>query len=147
MSKQCFEFNGVEYGVGTIMKIPITNCRWGEPLIEEVRFVGGSQFNFIRTNGAKNLYDSFFDGTDPHYHKTYINYIEVVKPVYYQEPEPPKPQNIFFSTASGSWDAHNQVCIGFIWYIVIMLLAIIFKARIAIWILATFVYFLWKSKK
>ena len=142
-----FEFQGVKYGIGTIIKYPITDCRWGEPLIEEVRFCGGGHFVNVNHQGVTQLYSSFFNGTHPKYHKTYINYIEIVQPVYYQEPEPSKSSNVFFRTKSGSWDAHNQVCVGLIWYIIIMLVACIFKDTLLIWIIATIIFFLWKSNK
>lgn len=142
-----FEFKGIKYGVGTIIKYPITNCRLGEPVVKEAVFCGGGHFTYIGHQAPLQLYDNFFNGTHPKYHKTYINYIEIVKPVYYQEPEPPKPQNIFLRTGSGSWDAHNEVCVGLIWYIIIMLVGVIFQDRLIIWISATIMFFLWKSKK
>lgn len=143
--KYYFEFQGDKYGVGTIVKIPRTlDLRWlpKDKIIEEARFVGNSCFEFTHRLGSINLYES-----SGHLSGKYESYIEIVQPIYYQEPEPPQPQNIFIRTKSGSWDAHNDVCIGLIWYIAIMLFATIFKARIGIWILATIVYFSWKSKK
>ena len=77
----------------------------------------------------------------------YEEFIEIINPVYYQEPEPLEPQNVFTQTKSGSWNAHNKVCIGLTWYIFIMLLAIIFKDRLIIWVFTTIVFFVWKSKQ
>ena len=141
--KQYFEFQGIKYGVGTIVEVPrMLDIRWipREKIMEEAEFVGGSCFVFKNLNGSINLYDNHLSGK-------YEQYIKIIKPIYYIEPEPPKQQNIFFRTSSGSWDAHNEVCIGLVWYIAVMLLATIFKDRLAIWIFATLVFFLWKSKK
>lgn len=143
--KQYFEFQGVKYGVGTIAKVPRmlkVGLLSREQIMEEAEFVGGACFVFKNLNGSINLYES-----SGHMSGKYEQYIEIVNPVYYQEPDPPQPPNIFFRTGSGSWDAHNEVCVGFVWYIAVMLLAVIFKDRLAIWALATIVYFLWKSKK
>ena len=139
--RQYFEFKGIKYGIGTIVKVPrMLDIRWfsREEIIEEAEFVGGVCFVFKNLNGSIHLDD--LSGK-------YEQYIEIIKPVYYQEPELSKSQNIFLSTGSGSWDAYNEVCIGLIWYIGVMLLAAIFKDRLIIWVFATLVFFLWKSKK
>ena len=143
--KEYFEFQGVKYGIGTILKIPRSlDIRWSTPeeSMREVEFVGGGRFIFTHRCGETYRFD-----TSGHFSGKYEPYIEIVTPVYYQEPEPPKPQNIFFRTGSGSWDAYNEVCIGFTWYIAVMLLATIFNARVGIWVLATIVYFSWKANK
>ena len=138
-----FVFKGVKYGIGTIVKVPFTrDLRWlpREEIMKEARFGGRGIFEFTNSRGCITLYEQHLSGK-------YEEYIEIISPVYYQEPEPLNPPNIFFRTGSGSWDAHNDVCMGFIWYVAIMLLAIIFEARVVIWIFATIVYFSWKSKK
>ena len=146
--KQYFEFRDTRYGVGTIVNIPTTlDLYWlrrlpKEKTIRRARFVGGGRFIFEDSNSTITLYESA-----EHFKGEYEPYIEIISPIHYQEPRASKSSNIFFRTGSGSWDAHNEVCIGFIWYIVIMLLATIFEARVGIWILATIVYFVWKSKK
>lgn len=138
-----FEFKGVKYGVGTIVNVPKWTEVWmfsKDDLITEAVFVGGGRFNFTKQSGSVFLSGDKLKGK-------YEEYIEIINPVYYQEPDPPKPTNIFFRTGSGTWDAHNDVCIGFIWYIVAMLITMIFKERIGMWILETIIYFVWKSKK
>ena len=144
-AKQYFEFKGVKYGVGTIVKVPrMLDLRWipKDQIMVDAEFVGGARFVFKNMNGVIKLYES-----SGHLSGKYEQYIEIIKPVYYQEPVPQKPQNIFLSTKSGSWDAHNDVCIGLVWYILIMLVATIFKARLLIWIVSTIIFFIWKSKK
>ena len=140
---QYFEFKGVRYGIGTIVKIPRSqNIQLfsKENLIIETEFVGGGAFRCISHYGFINLYEKDLNGK-------LAPYIEIIKPVYYQEPEVSESQNIFLSTGSGSWDAYNDVCIGLIWYIIVMIVGMLFKERFAIWIFATIVFFIWKSKK
>ncbi len=142
--KQYFEFKGVKYGIGTIAKVPrnldLINLP-REKIMMESEFVGGDRFIFKDIKGFINLYEG-----SGHLSGKYEQYIEIIEPVYYQEPEPLNPQNIFLRTQSGSWDAHNKVCTGLIWYILVMLVGIIFKERLLIWIVATIVFFIWKSK-
>lgn len=136
-----FEFQGVKYGIGTVVKIPSTlDLRWlpRDQIMVETVFMGGCCFSFTNRPGSMTFYN--FSGK-------YESYIEIIQPVYYEEPDPPKQPNIFFRTKSGTWDAHNDVCVGFIWYVLVMLLAIIFKDCVGIWIVATIVYFSWKSEK
>lgn len=138
-----FEFEGVKYGIGTVVKIPYL-CH-GSLLSKDnptkiTTFVGGGYFQLSDCYGYVFLN---IEGLNEKYKK----YVEIIKPVYYQEPEPPKPQNIFLRTGSGSWDAYNDVCVGLIWYVIIMLVGTIFKDRLMIWIAATVIFFIWKSKK
>lgn len=143
--KYYFEFQGVKYGIGTIVKVPNTlELRWlpRDKIMEEAKFVGGSCFEFVHKFGSINLYES-----SGHLSGKYEDYIEIIEPVYYQGSDPPRPQNIFLRTRSGSWEAHNEVCVGLTWYIAIMLVACIFKDALAIWVIATIVFFLWKSNK
>lgn len=143
-----FEFKGVKYGIGTIVKVPSsTDIRWVSPkkYSHEATFIGNSTFRYNKLLGCITLYE---DGSNLIGGK-YEEYIEIIEPVYYQEPQPlpAKKGSIWTRTGSGSWDAHGDVCIGLIWYIVIMLVATIFKDRIAIWIITTIVFFSWKARK
>lgn len=138
-----FEFKNTKYGIGTIVKIPY--LRRGNLVSQNnptqiATFVGGGNFQLSSCYGFICLNIEELDDK-------YRKYVEIIKPIYYQEPESPTPQNIFVKTKSGSWDAYNDVCIGLIWYIIIMLVGIIFKDRLTIWICATVVFFIWKSKK
>ena len=140
-----FEFKGVKYGIGTVVKVPQdTDIRWipKEKLVAEAVFVGGGYFKFTQYGNSIFLSKSL-----GHFSGQYEEYIEIISPVYYQDPEQPGSQNIFFRTNSGTWDAHNEVCLGFVWYIAIMLLTVLFKERILLWVLETIIYFCWKSKK
>ena len=143
--KDYFEFKGVKYGIGTIVNVPFKlDTRWlpRDQLIRESQFVGQSMFVFTQTQGYITLYEH-----SGHLSGKYEQYIEIVQPVYYQEPEPPSKQNIFIRTKSGSWDAHNEVCVGLTWYIAIMVLAGFTNCTLSIWAIATIVYFSWKANK
>ena len=136
-----FELDGVKYGIGTIVEIPLSfgsGRKAYDNTMHKAEFIGGGRFSFVGFPGFASCYN--FDGKDG-------RCIKIIKPVFYQEPKPPKPPNIFFRTKSGTWDAHNEVCVGFVWYVAIMLLATIFKARTTIWVIATIVYFSWKANK
>ena len=136
-----FELNGVKYGIGTIVAIPLSfgsKRKAYDDNIYKAKFVGGGRFSFMEFPGTVSCYD-IRDKDSQH--------ITIVDPVYYQEPMSSKPPNIFFRTGSGSWDMYNEVCVGFIWYAVVMVLATMFNARIEIWTIATNVYFSWKAKK
>lgn len=140
-----FEFKGRKYGIGTLVKVPrSTDLRYvsKEWLIVEAEFIGKATFSFTSMRGWVCLYESA-----GHLSGKYEEYIEIIKPVYYEEQALTEAQNIFLRTGSGSWDSHNEVCVGFIWYIIVMLVAVIFKDRLTIWAFATIVYFIWKSKK
>lgn len=142
--KQYFEFKGVKYGIGTTVKVPTyldLIYLPKEKIMKEARFIGGGKFVFKDIEHSINLYE------DLGLSGKYEEFIEIINPVYYQEPEPLEPQNVFTQTKSGSWNAHNKVCIGLAWYIFIMLLAIIFKDRLIIWVFTTIVFFVWKSKQ
>ena len=65
--------------------------------------------------------------------------IEIIEPIYYK-PEKLAPTK---NNCPDPWDIE----IGWIWYIIIMVVGAIFKDRLLIWIIATAVFFLWKSGK
>ena len=64
--------------------------------------------------------------------------IEIVKPVYYTEPQ--KPIGKY-----GTPPPMEDVFVGWMWYIAIMAVGIIFKDRWLIWIFATIIFFAWKN--
>ena len=68
--------------------------------------------------------------------------LEIVEPHYYR----PEGRNVtaWDKFKSGGGDAPVDTFHGTLWYIVIMVVGTIFKARIGIWIVSTIIYFLWK---
>ena len=64
--------------------------------------------------------------------------VEILEPVYYEEP--PK-KNV----RRGVCPSENDIFLGWILYILTMLVGTRFSARILIWIVATVVFFSWKN--
>ena len=64
--------------------------------------------------------------------------VEIIEPVYYEEP--PK-KNV----RRGVYPSENDIFVGWVWYILIMVVGTIFNARLLIWIVATAVFFSWKN--
>lgn len=64
--------------------------------------------------------------------------VEIIEPVYYKEL--PK-----VYTSNRVCPPIGDVDIGWVWYIAVMIVGVIFKDRIMIWIVATVYFFLWKN--
>jgi hypothetical protein len=64
--------------------------------------------------------------------------IEIVDPIYYEEPP-----SVY--THGKVYPSEEELFIGLVWYIVIMLLGFIFRDRWTIWIVATAIFLLWKN--
>lgn len=128
-----FMYKGVAYGIGT--KVLVENV-FG---LQEATFVGWTKDEgFVGEN-----YRNSFRTDDCSF------IIKIIEPVYYVEKEEPKgkPCSIWTRTGSGSWNSHNEVCVGLVIYILVMIVGAIFNARILIWIMATIIFFGWKAKK
>lgn len=65
--------------------------------------------------------------------------VEIIEPVYYKE----EPKQI--PTNNRNYPSEDSIFIGWILYVLIMLVGTIFKARLMIWIFATALFFLWKN--
>ena len=63
---------------------------------------------------------------------------EIIEPVYYVEPPKQK-------TRGGPLPSEGDLFVGWVWYIVIMLVGLIFKGRLMIWVFASVIFFLWKN--
>ncbi len=68
--------------------------------------------------------------------------LEIIEPVYWAPPEETLTQHNN-QNRPAPWDIE----IGWIWYIVIMIVGSIFKERFMVWVMATAIFFLWKSGK
>lgn len=128
-----FIYKGVEYGIGT--KVLVKNI-FG---LQEATFVGwGKNEGFV---GEKYHNSSRTDDC------SFI--IKILEPIYYIEKEESKgkPCSIWTRTGSGSWNSHDDVFIGLVIYILVMIVGAIFNVRWLIWIAATAIFFGWKAKK
>ena len=120
-------YKGKCYDVGTRLKF-----RPGigiDPLEGTIEWVGRHIF-YIRLidGGGRQLSKMYsLDNT----------IIEIIEPVYYEE-EPKETNNRVYPSM-------GDVDVGWVWYILIMVVGVIFNARILIWIVATVVFFSWKN--
>ena len=126
-------YKGLFYDVGTRLRFKAYSYGyyWGIKEGEVEKFIGTTAF--IRGDDGV-LYE--YSTT-----KWLVNFdkviIEIIEPVYYDMERATNNNHNYPS----SWDAE----IGWIWYIIIMVVGSIFKARLMIWIFATAYFFLWKS--
>ena len=138
LAKKYMKFKGEYYDVGTIAKI---KGRYGPVL---ARFVG---WRYGDRGCFELIDDEVFGLYDTYNRAGVMDYcLEIVVPV------KPNLEQAETSANSGgfgvpsrdkpaSWDIE----VAWIWYIVIMAVAIIFKDRLMIWAFASAVFFLWKN--
>ena len=123
-------YNGQCYDVGTKLKFGIGR--------EPFRTIYEGVIEWISHN---HVYIRATDGTGWLLSKVWSldnTIIEIIEPVYYEEP-PSKP------ISGGQIPSINDIFVGWVWYIVIMVVGVIFKARWLIWIFATIIFFTWKN--
>ena len=125
-------YKGLFYDVGTRLKFKAYSYGyyWGikegiiEKFINTTAFIRGDDGILYEYSTIKNLID--FDKV----------IIEIIEPVYYV-PEGTTGNN---HDCPPDWDVE----IGWIWYIITMVVGVIFKDRILIWVFATAIFFLWR---
>lgn len=121
-------YNGIEYDVGT--KVKIKTLHYGEQImileqggVTGLQFVGNNYFSIPLRSNTTNLI------------------IEIVEPIYSQKTiNDGKTSNKHYPSP---WDIET----GWIWYIIIMVVGTIFRDRLLIWFFATALFFLWKNGK
>ena len=130
-------YKGKCYGVGTRLKFYLNDrkhCEWETPHTGKiVDFVG----NWVLIKGDDGrIYD--FCTT-----RNLINFdkliVEIIEPVYYTEQTVQQVYNNRIPPPT--WDVE----IGWVWYVLIMVVGAIFKDKISIWVFATAYFFLWKN--
>lgn len=131
------KYKGRLYDVGTKLRFKVYlgnfSYRYCLGVIQGVieRFDGSSVF--IRGNDGELYNYSTIKNLE-----NFDNVIvEIIEPIYYT----PKHTNTNERDCPPEWDVEN----GWMWYVTIMLVAVIFKARVVIWVLATVVFLLWKN--
>lgn len=131
-ARKYMKYKNEYYDVGTLCKIKGIN---GPVLVE---FMGWQDMNrgcfkAVNPNQSNELYNTYnLQGV--------MDYcLEIITPV---RPDL-QPITIIQTNTNKppSWDVE----VGWIWYIVIMLITIVFKERIGLWILETFIFFTWKN--
>lgn len=137
LARKYMKFNGEYYDVGTIAKI---KGRYGPVL---ARFCGWKCadrgcFEIVNREAYK-LYDTY----NPAGVMDYC--LEIVMPVKPNLQPTETYTNGGFGMPSRNKPPSWDVEIGWIWYIVIMLVLTIFKARLLGWAAATVIFFVWKN--
>ena len=119
------------YDVGT--KIKFKNP-YGKSIMEgEIILITHNHFWIKLTNGTEWQLDKT---------RSLDNIIvEIINPVYYEEP----PMVYKRSILGGPCPPEDEIFIGWVWYIVIMIVGMIFKECLTIWICASAIFFLWKN--
>ena len=123
MNKKYLYFQGKYYDVGTKVLI---KTRWNG--VQEATFYGWTGFPFRGENVWGQNYYSFDV-------EKYI--VDIIDPIEVNL----QPISVDNKDCPPDWDVE----IGWIWYILIMVVGTIFNARLLIWIVATVVFFSWKK--
>jgi hypothetical protein len=121
-------FQGKRYDVGTTLKFYPYGHTWFTPMtgvIEE--FIGTACF--IRGDDGK-IY-TFSTVCQENGHKAIV---EIINPIYYVEK-----REIGNGGCLPSWKVEGAL----IWYIIIMMVGALFKARLLIWVIVSIFFFAW----
>lgn len=130
----CIKYQGQCYDVGTRLKFYRSGIMWTDPIAGTVeKFV--NSYVFIKGDDG-HLYE-FSIIRQESFEKIIV---EIIEPVYYQEPAK-------VTKHKEAVPPEEDIFIGWVWYIIIMLVGVIFKDRLSIWITATVIFFLWKNGK
>ena len=129
-------YKGIFYDVGTKLKFKAISYNYYFGIKEGVieKFINTTVF--IRANDGE-LYEYSTTTNVVNFDKLII---EIIEPVYWV---PEKLIPIDNQNHPAPWDVE----IGWIWYIIIMVVGAIFQDRLLIWIVASAIFFLWKSGK
>ena len=126
-------YKGLLYDVGTRLKFKAYSYGyyWGEKegviekFIGSTVFIKGDDGILYEYSTTKYLVD--FDKV----------IIEIIEPIYYTLEK----SSVADRDCPPSWDIE----IGWIWYVILMVVGAIFKARIIIWVFVSAYFFLWKN--
>lgn len=129
LARKYLLYKGIYYDVGTKVKIK------GFHGIQEAVFTGWQPYTG-RSFQMKNMYKEEFRSSFGA--NQYI--IEILEPVYADLSEYcPKDSN------GRECPPDHEVEIGWVWYILIMLVGLLFKEALLIWFMATAIFLLWKK--
>ena len=133
LARKYIKYKGEYYDVGTVCKI---KGHYGPVLVRFLGWKYGNRgcFATIENGKSHELYNSYGPSGVMDY------CLEIVHPVRINV------QPTMVSTSNDrdkppSWDVE----VAWIWYIAIMLVTVIFKDRIGLWILESFIFFCWKE--
>jgi hypothetical protein len=132
MKQDYFVYNGRRYNVGDLIPFMFFDGKIGKLYRTQVEFL------YYNTN-TKEYFIKVY-GKEYRYTET-IFYQNICNPV---APRAPDTHNKFTFSDELNIDG---LLIAWIWYVFIMAVAVIFYDRIAIWILASIVFFNYRNKK
>ena len=126
-------YQGKCYDVGTKLRFRSFPGDRSEGMVGVIeKFVGSTVF--IRGSDGC-LYGV---STNPHLKHQLSPIVEIINPVYYKAP------SVVYG-CERAYPSEESVFIGWVWYIAIMLIGMIFKDRFMIWTFTSAVFFLWKN--
>jgi hypothetical protein len=138
-TRNYFDFYGVRYGVGTIVKLKPENYGCGRNIKRcngIAKFVGGFEDGYIKFSGivpAGSMYCGIGWIAKPE-----EKIEKILEPVYYENK--PTWQIAMANYQKTPKDRRADIVPGTIFYITAMVVGAIFKGAILIWIIATILY-------
>lgn len=145
MSETVLLFQGKYYDVGTKVKF-IRKYQWNSVTEGTIIWIEPNSIT-IKTYNDIN-YNIFVSDVDKMIK-------EIIEPIYYtgsvQPPIQPSASgtDVLYkgveANKNRNYPSEGDVEVGWIWYIIIMLVGAIFKDRWIIWVVATFYFFSWKN--
>ena len=145
MSETVLLFQGKYYDLGTKVKF-IRKYQWNSVTEGKIIWIEPNSIT-IKTYNDIN-YNIFVSDVD-----RMIK--EIIEPIYYtgsvQPPIQPSASgtDVLYkgveANKNRNYPSEGDVEVGWIWYIIIMLVGAIFKDRWIIWVVATFYFFSWKN--
>lgn len=138
-TRNYFDFNGVRYGVGTIVKLRSEKYGCGREIERcngVAKFVGGLQSGYLKFSGVVPLGEPYCGIGWVAKPEDKID--EILEPVYYENK--PTWQIAMENYAKTPPERRADIVPGTILYIAAMLVGAIFKGNWVIWIIATLLY-------
>ena len=145
MSETVLLFQGKYYDVGTKVKF-IRKYQWNSVTEGTIIWIEPNSITIETYNDIN--YNIFVSDVDKMIK-------EIIEPIYYtgsvQPPIQPSASgtDVLYkgveANKNRNYPSEGDVEVGWIWYIIIMLVGAIFKDRWIIWVVATFYFFSWKN--
>lgn len=119
-------YKGQCYDVGTRLKFK----EWGREEEGQIEWFINNHVGIRLVDGSLRVLSTMwgFENT----------VTEIIEPVYYVAPPEKK-------VYGGPLPSEDDIFIGWVWYIVIMLVGTIFRDRLTIWVFASLIFFTWKN--
>lgn len=126
-------YKGERYDVGTRLRFKTGTASWAGILEGTIEIISHNVFYIRLTDGGMWKLSKVLPLEN--------RIVEIVYPVYYQDP----PVEYVRGIQGGPCPPEDQIFVGWIWYIAIMVIGALFKEALLIWVIASAVFFLWKN--